>query len=205
MDLFVSPTYIHHREQVYLEVAWTLLPLIILLFIGIPSVSLLYSIEEPIEPTLTIHVIGHQWYWTYYYPFFDIKFDSCLIPESELKFGELRLLEVDNRLVIPFGCHIRLLITSADVLHSWTIPSFGIKVDACPGRMNQAHLFCKLIGIFHGQCSEICGVGHGFMPIVVQSVESSSFIRYVTFFEAQSLILLNYVSYQKTSFSYCYS
>jgi len=175
---FVFPTLIHHREQMYLEVAWTILPTIILIFIGIPSIALLYSIEEAIEPSMTIHVMGHQWYWTYYYPSFNYQFDSCIVAESDLSLGELRLLEVDNRLVLPFGTHIRLLITSADVIHSWAIPSFGIKVDATPGRMNQAHLFCKSIGIFHGQCSEICGVGHAFMPIVVQAVDTDSMINF---------------------------
>jgi len=177
---FIFPTLIHHREQMYLEVAWTLFPTIVLFCIGLPSLGLLFGIEGAIEPDLTVHVMGHQWYWSYYFPTVHRQFDSCIIHEADLNMGELRLLEVDNRLVLPFASHIRVLITSADVIHSWTVPSFGIKVDATPGRLNQAHLFAKSLGVFHGQCSEICGVGHAFMPIVVQAVDTMSMIRFLT-------------------------
>lgn len=179
--VFISPKLISHREQIYLEITWTLLPAIILIFIGIPSLSLLYSIEEAIEPILTLHVMGHQWYWTYYYPSYETQFDSCMITESDLLYGDLRLLEVDNRLLFPFSSHIRLLISSGDVLHAWAMPSLGIKVDACPGRMSHCHLFCKSISIFYGQCSEICGVGHAFMPIVLQAVDTLNFFSFSKF------------------------
>jgi heme/copper-type cytochrome/quinol oxidase subunit 2 len=180
-DVFISPKLISHSDQIKLEIAWTVLPAIILFFVGVSSLALLYAIEEPREPIMTVHIMGHQWYWTYAYPMFKIKFDSCLVPESELLIGDLRLLEVDNRLVLPFGSHIRLLITSADVLHSWCLPSLGIKVDACPGRLSQCHLFCKSINIFFGQCSEICGVGHAFMPIVMQAIDLYNFSAFLTY------------------------
>jgi heme/copper-type cytochrome/quinol oxidase subunit 2 len=172
--------YISHKEQVLLEVVWTLFPIVILIFVAISSLSLLYSIEEGFVCKMSAHIVGHQWYWTYYYPLFNLQFDSCMIPESDLKLGELRLLEVDNRFCLPFITHLRLLLTSADVIHSWAVPSFGIKLDACPGRLTQCHLFCKQIGIYTGQCSEICGVGHAFMPISVQMIDNKSFFKFIS-------------------------
>lgn len=174
-NVFITPKLITHSDQVRLEIAWTILPSFILVFIGLSSLALLYAIEEPREALVTLHIMGHQWYWTYFYPFIKLNFDSCLVPESALNVGDLRLLEVDNRLVLPLATHIRLLISAADVLHSWCIPSLGIKVDACPGRLSQCNLFCKSINIFYGQCSEICGVGHAFMPIVLQAVDFVNF------------------------------
>ena len=129
------------------------------------------------ESDLTIKATGNQWYWSYEYSDYtsengeSINFDSYIIPEDDLESGQLRLLEVDNRVVLPVQTHIRVLITSADVLHSWAVPSFGVKVDACPGRLNQTSLFIKRAGTFYGQCREICGVNHGFMRIVVEGVE----------------------------------
>jgi len=163
-----------------LEISWTIFPTVILMIIAVPSFSLLYSLDELVDPAITLKVIGHQWYWSY--EISDcvlsdngVEFDSYMINTDELKSGTFRLLEVDNRITLPILTHIRLLITAADVLHSWAIPSFGIKVDACPGRLNQASLYIKREGLFFGQCSEICGVNHGFMPIVVKAVNSSSF------------------------------
>jgi cytochrome c oxidase subunit 2 len=155
-----------------------------LIVVALPSFALLYSIDEVINPSLTIKCVGHQWYWSYEYSDFElqsgsINFDSYIIPEDELEIGELRLLEVDNRVVLPFKTHIRLLITAADVLHSWAVPSLGIKVDACPGRLNQTSLFLLRDGVFYGQCSEICGVGHGNMPIVVESVSTEKYISWL--------------------------
>jgi len=156
-----------------------------LYFIGVPSFLLIYSMEELVNPQLTIKVIGHQWYWSYEYldewgsNFDDIEsledstdileFDSYMLNEDDLIKGQLRLLEVDKPLVLPIATHIRVLVTSADVLHCWAVPALGIKVDAVPGRLNQAALFIKRLGSFFGQCSEICGANHGFMPINVQS------------------------------------
>jgi heme/copper-type cytochrome/quinol oxidase subunit 2 len=177
-NVFITPKLISHTDQIKLEIAWTLLPAVILVLVGLSSLALLYAIEEPREPVMTVHIMGHQWYWTYYYPLMQLQFDSCIIPETDLVEGDLRLLEVDNRLVLPIASHIRLLISSADVLHSWCMPSLGIKVDACPGRLSQVHFFCKSINIFYGQCSEICGVGHAFMPIVVQAIDHENFASF---------------------------
>lgn len=158
-----------------LEIGWTIFPAIVLVIIAIPSFSLLYSLDELVSPSLTLKIIGHQWYWSYEYSADSINsldnpisFDSYMVATSELKSGALRLLEVDNRVCLPVKTHCRLLITAADVLHSWAVPSFGIKVDACPGRLSEAFLYVKRQGVYYGQCSEICGVNHGFMPIVVE-------------------------------------
>jgi cytochrome c oxidase subunit 2 len=144
------------------------------------SFALLYSLEELVEPSLTVKVTGNQWYWSYEYsncknP--DIaehidgkKFDSYMIPTEDLEEGNLRLLEVDNRLLLPVKTHISVIVTAADVLHCWAVPSLGVKMDACPGRINQASVFIKRDGVFYGQCRELCGINHGFMPIVVEAV-----------------------------------
>jgi len=153
-----------------LEIIWTILPAVVLLLIAVPSFALLYSIDELIDPVVTLKVIGHQWYWSYEYSDYSdyalasneesIAFDSYMIPTNDLVKGSFRLLEVDNRVVLPINTHIRVLVTAADVLHSWAIPSFGIKLDACPGRLSQTSLFIKREGVYYGQCSEICGVNH---------------------------------------------
>lgn len=169
---------------VILEIVWTLLPVFVLIAIAIPSFALLYSIDEIIDPTLTIKVIGHQWYWSYEYTDYEnekLLFDSYMIPENDLQLGNLRLLEVDRKVWLPINTHIRVLITANDVLHSWAIPSFGVKMDAVPGRLNQVSLFIKREGLFYGQCSELCGVNHGFMPIVVKAVPISLFTTWINF------------------------
>jgi cytochrome c oxidase subunit 2 len=162
-----------------LEIIWTIIPSVILIFIAVPSFSLLYSLDELISPKLTLKIVGHQWYWSYEYIGSTvlnvdfpgtINFDSYMVNLDELSYGSFRLLEVDNRVILPINTHIRILVTSADVLHSWAVPSFGIKIDACPGRLSQSSLFIKREGVYYGQCSEICGINHGFMPIVVRGV-----------------------------------
>lgn len=170
---------VDHTDQVFLEVTWTIIPIIILFIIGIPGISLLYASGEPISTNMSIQVIGNQWYWTYEYNDIDLSFDSYMIFEDDLNFGELRLLEVDHRLVVPSLTHIKLLVTSSDVIHSWAVPSLGIKIDACPGRLNAITLFIKKNGIFYGQCSEICGVNHAFMPIVVQAINEIQYIDWI--------------------------
>lgn len=169
-----------------LEIVWTILPAIVLLLLAIPSFALLYSLDELIDPDVTLKIIGHQWYWSYEYSDYSslfngksVAFDSYMVATNDLTKGAFRLLEVDNRVVLPVKTHIRLLITAADVLHSWAVPAFGIKVDACPGRLTQASLFIKREGLFFGQCSEICGVNHGFMPIAVKSIVPDSFISWI--------------------------
>jgi cytochrome c oxidase subunit 2 len=169
-----------------LEILWTIVPALVLVLIAIPSFALLYSLDETIDPSVTLKVIGHQWYWSYEYSDYAtleggeiLNFDSYMVPTSDLVLGSFRLLEVDNRVVLPVSTHIRVLVTAADVLHSWAIPSFGIKVDATPGRLSQVSLFIKREGVYYGQCSEICGVNHGFMPIVIRGVSSNKFTSWI--------------------------
>jgi len=171
-----------HKIQKYLEIIWTIIPAVILLVIAIPSIMFLFKFLEPSAfeklGGLTVKITGHQWYWSYEYivpsqtetginTFVNKEFDSYMIPEEMLQPGDLRLLEVDNSLHLPVGVPIRLLITSADVIHSWAVPSLGVKVDAIPGRLNEVYLLIFREGEFYGQCSELCGVNHGFMPIKV--------------------------------------
>lgn len=152
-----------------LEIVWTIIPSVILMLIAMPSFALLYSIDEVIDPKYTIKAIGHQWYWSYE-TYDNQNFDSYMVPLSDLKIGDLRLLEVDQAVVCPIDTHLRFIVTSLDVLHSFAIPSLGIKVDAVPGRLNQVSAFIKREGVYYGQCSELCGVNHGFMPIKLIAV-----------------------------------
>jgi len=167
-----------------LEILWTLVPAVILLIIAIPSFSLLYSLDETINPSITLKVIGHQWYWSYEYSDAaleeeNLNFDSYMLAQNDLTLGAFRLLEVDNRIILPINTHVRILVTSADVLHSWAVPSLGLKIDACPGRLSQSSLFIQREGTFYGQCSEICGINHGFMPIVVKATQVENYINWL--------------------------
>nr|WJW73556.1 cytochrome c oxidase subunit II [Chamaesphegina sp.] len=174
-----SNRYLLHGQTI--EIIWTILPAIILLFIAFPSLRLLYLLDEISEPSITLKSIGHQWYWSYEYSdFLNIEFDSYMIPSNELKLDSFRLLDVDNRIVLPMNSQIRILVTAADVIHSWTIPALGVKVDGTPGRLNQTNFFINRPGLFFGQCSEICGANHSFMPIVVESVPMNFFIKWIS-------------------------
>lgn len=167
-----------------IEIIWTILPAIILLFIAFPSLRLLYLLDEIYKPSLTLKSIGHQWYWSYEYSDFkNIEFDSYIIPTNELEENNFRLLDVDNRIVLPINTQIRIIVSAADVLHSWTVPSLGVKVDATPGRLNQTNIFINRPGLFYGQCSEICGANHRFIPIVIESVKSNDFIKWINSIE----------------------
>ena len=162
-----------------MEFIWTFFPVLILIRIAFPSLRVLYLLDESAYPDLSLKAVGHQWYWSYEYDGFEwLRFDSYILPTPELKLGRFRLLEVDNRVVIPMDCCIRVLITAADVLHSWTIPSLGVKADAVPGRLNQVRFTLGIPGLFFGQCSEICGANHRFMPIVVERVSVDGFIKW---------------------------
>nr|YP_009755470.1 cytochrome c oxidase subunit II [Hercostomus brevipilosus]QIP53947.1 cytochrome c oxidase subunit 2 [Hercostomus brevipilosus] len=164
-----------------IEVIWTILPAIVLLFIAFPSLRLLYLLDEINEPIITLKAIGHQWYWSYEYSdFLDIEFDSYMVPTNELPIDGFRLLDVDNRVVLPMSSQIRILVTAADVIHSWTVPALGVKVDGAPGRLNQTNFFINRPGLFFGQCSEICGANHSFMPIVIESVPVNFFIKWIS-------------------------
>nr|YP_010990238.1 cytochrome c oxidase subunit II [Pylorgus sordidus]WOW98222.1 cytochrome c oxidase subunit II [Pylorgus sordidus] len=163
-----------------MEFIWTSLPAVILMFIALPSLHLLYLIDEMNNPLMTVKAIGHQWYWSYEYSDFNnIEFDSYMKPTNELKNNEFRLIEVDNRMILPMNTQIRILVSAADVLHSWAMPSLGMKIDATPGRINQGSLKILRPGLMYGQCSEICGINHSFMPIVIESVPISTFIKWL--------------------------
>lgn len=161
---------VHHHSAI--EIVWTALPAVILCVIAVPSFTLLYSLDEIVEPSLTIKAIGRQWYWSYEYGDYEVSdglvangitFDSNVLQDEDLEQGQLRLLDVDNRLVLPVKRHIRLLTSGGDVIHSFAVPSLGVKLDAIPGRLNQTMLFIKRQGVFYGQCSELCGSSHGMM------------------------------------------
>nr|AAS00870.1 cytochrome c oxidase subunit 2 [Hutchinsoniella macracantha] len=181
LSLFFS-VYVHRflLEGQVIETVWTIFPAFILIFIALPSLRLLYLLDEVNDPCLTLKVVGHQWYWSYEYSDFeDVGFDSYMIPESDLDLSGFRLLDVDNRLILPIDAQIRILVTASDVLHAWAVPSLGVKVDAIPGRLNQIGFVLSRSGLFYGQCSEICGVNHSFMPIVVEGIESESFLDWL--------------------------
>nr|CCJ27904.1 cox2 [Thaumetopoea libanotica] len=167
-------------EEQMIELIWTILPTITLIFIALPSLRLLYLLDELNNPLITLKSIGHQWYWSYEYSDFNkIEFDSYMVPINDLNSNNFRLLDVDNRIILPMNNQIRIMITATDVIHSWTIPSLGVKVDANPGRLNQTNFFMNRPGIFYGQCSEICGANHSFMPIMIESIPIKNFINWI--------------------------
>ena len=167
-------------ESQEIELFWTVAPIVILLIIGFPSIRILYLIDEIYNPLLTLKSLGHQWYWSYEYSdFYNKEFDSYIIPIYSTENIKIRLLEVDNFTVLPFGYQIRNLVTSTDVLHSWALPSIGAKVDAIPGRLNQLNLYFTRPGIFFGQCSEICGANHRFIPISIEVINLRDFINWL--------------------------
>nr|YP_010262136.1 cytochrome c oxidase subunit II [Esanthelphusa keyini (nom. nud.)]UIB42743.1 cytochrome c oxidase subunit II [Esanthelphusa keyini (nom. nud.)] len=164
-----------------IEVIWTTIPAIILIFIALPSLRLLYLLDEINNPSITLKTMGHQWYWSYEYSdFLHLEFDSYMTPYNDLDLSSFRLLDVDNRTILPFNTQIRMLISATDVIHSWTIPSLGIKADAVPGRLNQVSFLINRPGLFFGQCSEICGANHSFMPIVIESISTNSFLNWIS-------------------------
>jgi len=176
------------KEAHKVELIWTIAPRIILLLLAIQSLHLLYLTEEIKNPSITVKITGHQWYWNYEYSNFPyINYNSFILTSNLLKTGNLRLLEVDNRLIVPIQTEIRLLITASDVIHSWTIQSLGIKVDAIPGRLNQSNIILNRAGVFYGQCSEICGINHSFIPIVIESINIDSFIKWTKLIKLYNL------------------
>nr|UBI44016.1 cytochrome c oxidase subunit II [Eysarcoris gibbosus] len=167
-------------EEQNMELIWTVLPAVTLIFIALPSLRLLYMIDEIYDPSITLKVIGHQWYWSYEYSdFSNTEFDSYMKPNNELNSNSMRLLDVDNRTVLPMNIQTRVMVTAADVLHSWTVPALGIKIDAIPGRLNQGIMNINRPGIMYGQCSEICGANHSFMPIVIESTSTENFLKWI--------------------------
>nr|AIY61765.1 cytochrome c oxidase subunit 2 [Duplidentitermes sp. TB-2014] len=168
-------------EGQMIETVWTIAPAVILVFIAMPSLRLLYLMDEIHNPALTLKAIGHQWYWSYEYSdFTKLEFDSYMVQQEDLQTNMFRLLDTDNRIVLPMNSPIRMIVTAADVLHSWTVPSLGVKTDATPGRLNQVSFSINRPGILYGQCSEICGANHSFMPIAIESVSTNQFINWVS-------------------------
>nr|WLE67058.1 cytochrome c oxidase subunit II [Aphidius gifuensis]WLE69060.1 cytochrome c oxidase subunit II [Aphidius gifuensis] len=181
LNKFINRQIMHNQ---LLELIWTLIPMLILVFMAVPSLKILYMVEEIINPFMTLNILGHQWYWSYeYVDFKNLSFDSFMIQDNFIDLGNYRLLEVDNHLIIPYNMNIRFLVSSVDVIHSWAISSLGIKVDATPGRVNQIMSNLNRVGIFYGQCSEICGLNHSFMPIVLESTNLLFFFNWVKNFE----------------------
>ncbi len=175
-----NPVPSRRSHHTLLEVIWTAVPVLILVIIAVPSFKLLYYMDVVPETEFRIKAIGNQWYWTYEYPDHgNFTFDALLKPDDELQDGEPRLLATDNQVVVPVGTRIRLQVTASDVLHSWAVPSFGIKIDAIPGRLNEAWFEAEETGVFYGQCSELCGRLHGFMPIAVKVVSKEEFAAWV--------------------------
>jgi len=174
------------KDGTLIEVIWTITPALILITIALPSFKLLYLMDEILDPTITIKAIGRQWYWEYEYSDYispELSFESYMIPTDSLEEGQLRLLEVDNRLILPSDTSIRVIVTAADVLHSWGVPSLGVKMDCVPGRLNQTSIYVKRNGVYYGQCSELCGVQHGFMPIVIEVVNINDYINWLKAYE----------------------
>nr|YP_008474696.1 cytochrome c oxidase subunit II [Cephalopholis sonnerati]AGI78372.1 cytochrome c oxidase subunit II [Cephalopholis sonnerati] len=166
--------YILDSQEI--EIIWTILPAVILILIALPSLRILYLMDEINDPHITIKAMGHQWYWSYEYTDYeDLGFDSYMIPTQDLTPGQFRLLEADHRMVVPLDSPVRVLVSAEDVLHSWAVPALGIKMDAVPGRLNQTAFVTSRPGVFYGQCSEICGANHSFMPIVVEVVPLEHF------------------------------
>lgn len=172
------PTRTSHNTVI--EMLWTVIPVLILVIIAIPSFKLMYYMDRVPNPDMTIKVTGHQWYWSYDYPDQgDLTFDSNLIPESDLKPGQKRLLDVDNPLVVPVDTVIRVYVTGTDVIHSWFVPSFGVQEYAIVGRLNESWMKVEHPGVYYGQCNQICGVNHAFMPIKVEAVTKDEFQRWL--------------------------
>lgn len=175
-----NPTPSQTTHNTMVEVLWTVIPIVILVGIAVPSFKLLYFTDKIANADMTLKITGHQWYWSYEYPDHgDIKFDSNMIQDKDLKPGQRRLLEVDNRVVLPVGTNIRLLITAADVIHAWRINAFGVMKDAVPGRLGETWVRIDKEGVYYGQCSELCGLNHAYMPIAVEAVSKEKFAAWV--------------------------
>jgi cytochrome c oxidase subunit 2 len=162
-----------------LEVAWTLLPVVILVAIAFPSFRLLYAMDRAKDAEMTLKVTGHQWYWSYSYPDQNVSFDANMVQDDELKPGEPRLLATDNHIVLPIDTTVRIQTTADDVIHSWSVPALGVKIDAFPGRLNETWVKIDKPGIYFGQCSQLCGINHGFMPIEVEAVTKDQFATWL--------------------------
>lgn len=175
-----NPAPSRRTHNTVLEIAWTAIPVLILVVIAIPSFKLLYYMDRAVDPEMTLKAIGHQWYWSYEYPDNgDLAFDAFIVDEENLQEGQPRLLTTDTEVVLPVDTDIRLLTTATDVIHSWAMPHFGVKLDAIPGKLNETWFRIERPGMYYGQCSELCGNLHGFMPIMVRAVPKDEFDAWV--------------------------
>lgn len=173
-NLFINKYFLSGQ---LIEIIWTVFPAVILLFVAFPSLQLLYLLDEVNNPLISLKAIGHQWYWQYEYTnFLNLEFDSYIKKENDIKF---RLLNVDNLILFPNNSQVRVLTSATDVIHSWTIPRLGVKIDASPGRLNQTNFFIYRIGLYFGQCSEICGANHSFMPIILERTSLKNFLKWI--------------------------
>jgi cytochrome c oxidase subunit 2 len=174
-----NPTPARFTHNTKIEIAWTIVPVVILILIGSFSLPILFKQLEIPEPDLTVKVTGHQWYWSYEYPDNEFSFESLMLRQEELAdhgySEDLHLLATDTALVVPVGAVVKLQVTGADVIHSWTIPSFGVKMDAVPGRLNETWFRVEEAGLYFGQCSELCGKDHSYMPITVRAVSEADY------------------------------
>ncbi len=163
-----------------LEVVWTVIPILILITIAVPSFRLLYYMDRAQDAEMTLKVIGHQWYWSYEYPDHGgFTFDSVMVDEEDLAEGQPRLLAVDEEVVLPVDTTIRIIVSADDVIHSWAVPALGLKTDAVPGRLNETWVRIEREGVYYGQCTELCGINHGFMPVAVRAVSKQDFAAWV--------------------------
>jgi len=175
-----NPNPSKRTHNVAVEVLWTLIPCLILIVIAVPSFKILYKQDTIPKADLTIKAIGYQWYWGYEYPDENLIFDSYMVEEKDLKADQPRLLAVDNEVVVPVGKVVKVLITANDVLHAWALPSFGVKRDAVPGRINETWFKAEKVGTYYGQCSELCGIKHAFMPIAVRVVSDEEYEEWLS-------------------------
>ena len=175
-----NPNPSKRTHNVAVEVLWTLIPCLILIVIAVPSFKILYKQDTIPKADLTIKAIGYQWYWGYEYPDENLIFESYMVEEKDLKADQPRLLTVDNEVVVPVGKVVKVLITANDVLHAWALPSFGVKRDAVPGRINETWFKAEKVGTYYGQCSELCGIKHAFMPIAVKVVSEEEYQEWLS-------------------------
>ena len=166
-------------HNTFIEIVWTLIPCLILIVIAIPSFKLLYKQDIIPKADVTVKAIGYQWYWGYEYPDQNIYFESLMVEDKDLKPGQPRLLATDTEVVVPVNKIVKVLITSNDVLHAWAIPAFGVKRDAVPGRINETWFKADKEGVYYGQCSELCGIKHAFMPITVRVVSEEKYLEWI--------------------------
>lgn len=182
--MVIKTGYRRFLDHEYLEIWWTCVPVIVMFLIGVPSIRILYMWDCQPGTRLGLKVVGHQWYWRYEYRRINVMFDSFPINLDSLRLGQMRIMDVDIRAVLPGEVPVRVIITARDVLHRWAVPALGVKVDCIPGRVNRIRMRLPVSGVYYGQCSELCGVGHSIIPIVVEVVNVNAFLKWVDSFRS---------------------